>query len=338
VGASISRKWDGAPAFVFGAHPVTKKFFLGTKGVFSGKLAFNESDIPEITESPELREKLTHLFRALRPHVDANSKVFQGDLLWWPGMKELDFVKNVWYIQPNTLRYEIDGSGDLRELMQSKVGVAIHTQYTGGSIENLQAEILHESFNYTSEGLSIIYPGMHQINFPMPGPKTAMDIQNLRTQYSGYSSETLKELTSGRLHTLVKQFVNHAYRKQITIDGSNFTAYIFDEYDKEAKRLKTFKGMMRKKTDGIKLVASLSVVQLDEIFKGYKRIVLLKDRMIQFLNATYHQGVQVYLPDGTPCGPEGYVYQQDRDYFKMVIRSVFSRANMLNDAKRWVGK
>ena len=46
--SNLSVKWDGAPAIVFGTHPETGKFFVGTKSVFNKvkiKINYNNEDI-----------------------------------------------------------------------------------------------------------------------------------------------------------------------------------------------------------------------------------------------------------------------------------------------------
>ena len=44
---SMTTKWDGAPAIIAGKDPETKKFFVGTKGVFAKKpkINFTNKDI-----------------------------------------------------------------------------------------------------------------------------------------------------------------------------------------------------------------------------------------------------------------------------------------------------
>ena len=63
---SMTTKWDGAPAIVAGKDPETKKFFVGTKGVFAQKpkinftpkdIDVNHADVGD-KDGSGLREKL----------------------------------------------------------------------------------------------------------------------------------------------------------------------------------------------------------------------------------------------------------------------------------------
>lgn len=108
-----SLKIDGAPAIVWGSHPVTGKFFVGTKSVFNKKLIkinYTHDDIRNNHPQEQVQKVLIACLDNL-PHTEG---VYQGDFIGFGG--------NQLYT-PNTLTY------DFGRVIDANVIVAPHTQY-----------------------------------------------------------------------------------------------------------------------------------------------------------------------------------------------------------------
>ena len=108
---SVSTKWDGAPAIVFGHNE--GKWFVGTKSVFNKKkvkINYSPADIARNHNGP-VAQLLTACFYAL-PRVHG---IYQGDFIGFGGR---DIYK------ANTLQYKFPS------VVKEDVIVAPHTKYT----------------------------------------------------------------------------------------------------------------------------------------------------------------------------------------------------------------
>jgi len=108
---TLSVKWDGAPAIVFGM--TNGSFFVGTKSVFNKKR-------PKINRCPADIDKnhkgaVADILRLCYRHLPRVDGIYQAD---WIG------VGGGQIYQPNTIEYRFS------EPVYSKIIVAPHTQYT----------------------------------------------------------------------------------------------------------------------------------------------------------------------------------------------------------------
>ena len=108
----ISVKIDGSPAIVWGTHPVTHKFFVGTKSVFNKKLIkvnYTHKDIDNNHKG--LVAIILHACLSSLPKTEC---IYQGDFLGFGGDNTF---------QPNTVTYVFP------ENVQQTIIVAPHTVY-----------------------------------------------------------------------------------------------------------------------------------------------------------------------------------------------------------------
>ena len=90
----ISVKIDGSPAIVWGKHPVTHKFFVGTKSVFNKKLIKVNYTHRDIDKSHKgLVAIILHSCLSNLPKTEC---IYQGDFLGFGGDNTF---------QPNTVTY-----------------------------------------------------------------------------------------------------------------------------------------------------------------------------------------------------------------------------------------
>ena len=108
----ISVKIDGSPAIVWGTHPVTHKFFVGTKSVFNKKLIkvnYTHRDIDK-----NHKGLVAIILHSCLSNLPKTEYIYQGDFLGFGGDNTF---------QPNTVTYVFP------ENVQQTIIVAPHTQY-----------------------------------------------------------------------------------------------------------------------------------------------------------------------------------------------------------------
>ena len=108
----VSVKIDGAPAIVWGTHPVTHKFFVGTKSVFNKKLIkvnYTHKDIDKNHTG-----YVAIVLHACLSNLPKTINIYQGDFLGFGGDNTF---------QPNTVTYVFP------ENVQQTIIVAPHTVY-----------------------------------------------------------------------------------------------------------------------------------------------------------------------------------------------------------------
>ena len=113
--STLSVKWDGSPAVVWGTCPFTGRFFVGTKSVFNKKkikinyshydIEVNHGDVPKVAS-------ILHVCFDNLPRIKG---IIKGDFV---GMGGNDFY------QPNTIEYNFG------QLVRENMIIAAHTSYT----------------------------------------------------------------------------------------------------------------------------------------------------------------------------------------------------------------
>ena len=109
----VSVKIDGAPAVVWGTHPDTGRFFVGTKAVFNKKLIkinYTHADIDK-----NHKGYVAIVLHACLSNLSRTNRIYQGDFLGFGG----DSV-----FQPNTVTYVFP------ENVRQTIIVAPHTMYS----------------------------------------------------------------------------------------------------------------------------------------------------------------------------------------------------------------
>jgi hypothetical protein len=116
--STLSVKYDGAPAIVWGTCPFTGRFFVGTKSVFNKRkikinyshhdIEVNHGDVPKVAS-------ILHVCFDNLPRIKG---IVQGDFIGFGGN---DFYK------PNTIEYNFG------RLVKENVIIAAHTSYTSST-------------------------------------------------------------------------------------------------------------------------------------------------------------------------------------------------------------
>lgn len=136
--STVTAKWDGKPAVIFGRKPATGEFVLTDGSGFEAKgydgLATSPRMMADIQsrrsgDRTELIQLYATLFPVLEAALPANFRGYvKGDLLY---MDTPPAVAGNYVFRPNTIEYKIPVRSALgQRIGASKIGIAIHSMYS----------------------------------------------------------------------------------------------------------------------------------------------------------------------------------------------------------------
>ena len=357
-GSLMQTKWDGAPSVVCGKHPLTGRFFVGTKSVFNKtepKLCYFDENVDSYYSTiPDLRDKLKVALREFKK-LDING-VIQGDLLYTDDVVEEEINgQKLYTFKPNTITYAIPVDHPLGEQCRaSKIGVVFHTHYSGDDLESMQAQggVPDSMIGSTSDVLNIKNTTpMNQVNFSTAEftqfDRHVAEIERM----CGFSGDFLDELlglkgTKGdakwHIASYMKQFFNDQIKKAQTISNPDKTlADMINFYDGKvnAAASKLSPKTQVQKKNLIYASQNYAVENADK-FKGvlklYKELQALKTLVIGKLDDLETTIKTFVMTDKgyKITSHEGYVLHKDGDMIKFVNRIEFSYNNFTL-AKQW---
>jgi hypothetical protein len=134
---TITAKWDGKPAVIFGRKPTTGEFVLTDGSGFEAKgydgLATSPRMMADIQRTrsgdrTELINLYAQLFPVLEAALPANFRGYvKGDLLYMSTPPE---IAGNYVFRPNTVEYKIPAQSALgQRIGASTIGIAIHSMY-----------------------------------------------------------------------------------------------------------------------------------------------------------------------------------------------------------------
>jgi hypothetical protein len=180
---TVTVKWDGKPAIIFGRKP-TGEFVLTDKSGFTAKgydgLATSPEQIAQIMrqrggERGELIGIYSKLFPLLRAATPENFRGYiLGDLLYTETPPE---VSGAYVFQPNFVEYRIPAASRLgQRIGASEVGVAVHTRYAepGAPAEAIKSVRLEPV-----PGLLLVEPSVNDIKNIEPNAKLSKELAQL---------------------------------------------------------------------------------------------------------------------------------------------------------------
>ena len=354
----MQTKWDGAPSIVCGQHPLTGRFFVGTKSVFNKtepKLCYFDENIDTYYGNiPDLRDKMKVALSEFQK-LDIKG-VIQGDLLYTTDVKEEEVDgEKLYTFRPNTITYGIPVNHPLGEKCKSsKIGVVFHTHYTGDDLESMQAKggVPDNMISESSEVLNIKNTTpMTDVNFTTAEftefDRHVDEIERM-CRFSGAFLDELLGLkgTKGdakwHISSYMKQFFNDQIKKAQTISNPDKAlADMINFYDGKvnaaASKL-TAKTQVQKK-NLIYKSQNFAVDNADK-FKGvlklYKELQALKTLVIGKLD-DLEQTIKTFVMTDKGykiTAHEGYVLHKGGDMIKFVNRIEFSYNNFTL-AKQW---
>lgn len=337
---TVTTKYDGSPSIVFGHHPETGKFFVGTKSVFNKDPKINHT--PEDIENnhghaPGLVSKLKTALKHL-PKITPKGKIYQGDIMH-SGVKsktnpngDVESKEGKFHFKPNTITYSTKHDSDEgKKISSSKIGIVPHTEYKGSSLTNMKAH-----YNASVKDLKS-HPDVHVIN---PHNEFKKDVytkehqkkfeQHLHAATKAFNSAHKDFHKAIEPHTEhLKVYINKTVKDASTPTVGGYKAHLSDKFNKEASKLKTEKGKAGKITQ---LAKHHSHVDSNEehfksTFAMHHHLQQAKDVLVHAMSSNnkfeHHIG-------GLKTKPEGFVAVRNNRPTKLVDRKDFSRANFLS--------
>lgn len=361
----VSVKFDGAPSIIFGYDPSDNKFFCGTKGVFAKepKLIKTKSDLNTFGYSGELRKKLEISLEHLPKIV--KSGIYQGDMMFTSGDLKNETIEGESLITftPNTITYAVPSNSDLaKNIQRSKIGIVIHTTYTGGpDFENMTAQPGKVDISTFSKSKDVWFDDPYVKN--VSGQATMTPSESLEvSRYLSDAGKQFRNMTKKSVDDLllifdrlpssisgvkIQTYVNNLIRNNKMIkpgqgrkNAREYIDYIDEYFDtKVIPKLKSESGRQRKMQERDDLKSQIDMNTLSTIFEFmanvYEAMIILLNR----LNAGL-EGMQTFVHDGDGyrvTSGEGFVIsnQLTGNTFKLVDRMEFSRLNFLNSLAKF---
>lgn len=331
----VTTKYDGAPSFVAGHHPETGRFFVATKSAFNKnpKLNYSHHDIAKNHEQPGLREKLNAAFTHL-PKVLPKTGVFQGDIMYTK--KDLHHDDKAYHFKPNTVTYSANKDSDHgKAIGKSKLGVVMHTKYTGKTFADMQADfnLNHKVFKKHSD-VHVINPEMDVSKAHYPAEAQKSYLHHMKTAIQHFGAITGGgHAVFGEHHADIATHINDAVKKGHHPSYEDFMKHVHSNGLHKINELKTVAGRAKakEKHDGKMIVLKAHEHDLRNAFTAHHHMQAAKNILVNALSSHTDLGHSI---NGKASKPEGFVASHNGVATKLVDRADFSRANLLSK-KDW---
>ena len=352
----MQTKWDGAPSVVCGKHPITGRFFVGTKSVFNKepKLCHFDDDV-DVYYSGDLATKLKTALQYFKPL--GITGVIQGDLLFTEKDKKTVTVNNENLITftPNTITYGVPVNSDMgKKISTAKIGVVFHTHYNGDDLSSMTASAGAPTSEFSKTTDCVVIENDTPIaDVAVPTNTLQLFERNTNTiesmcKKSGKFLNTLVDNmgTSGdkkfHIASYLKQFFNNEIKEGRSISDSQKAIKSIAEFyrtkmNKEVEKMKSVQKQAERRKqmyDGIAYLED-NITEFDAMFTLYRKMQENKEIVIKALDNLETFRTFVQTDKGYKVtGPEGYVLHHDGDMIKLVNRIEFSYNNFTL-AKQW---
>ena len=325
----VTMKYDGSPSVIFGRNPDNGKFFVASKSAFNKNPKINYT--PEDIEAnhghapglvAKLKAALLHLPKVAPPHG-----VYQGDIMHTP--EDVHSDGNGVSFTPNTITYSApNGSPQAKKVRNSKIGVAVHTAYNGGSLAGMKAEYAPDLDHFNS------HPDVHMISTQHPlgkiqyTPKQQAEFKKHIDAASRTFATTPREAHDAVApHTMaVKTYINSTVRDGSKPSTQGLLAFMHAQKAKAIMSVKTPASQQKKADEHDANIAHVTANahHFDNILKIHHHLQKAKDALTNALSSQSEFGHTI---KGKPAKPEGFVVVRGNRPTKFVDRAEFSRAN-----------
>lgn len=320
---SVTIKWDGSPAIVFGRRTSDGMFTMNYKE-FIGQPGGQVTSAQELLDfymrngkNIEVGRKLASVFNAIGSICPPTFRGFvQGDLMWMePLTPQGD--KFVFKPNPHGVTYRIPTGSEIgKKINGRQVGVAVHT--IGSDIENNKETPLvgRRSMNGL-EGLAnssqwcTVFTGNMGTSFKLKRPARAESLAKAAVKkFQSLGGDTFLGSITGASKATLQTYYNR-----------KVTGQAVDQNWLESKLSKPQYAIIASEENKPIIAA------LDEV---YRDIAALKLAVLTQLEPQV-QGVEQFVGD-TPKG-EGFNIDSPSGFIKLVNRGVFSAANFAGRAQ-----
>lgn len=203
VPSHLSVKIDGAPAIVWGKHPQTNRFFVGTKSVFNKKLVKVNYNHDEIETNHGTGDVATILHKCLC-YLPFTDNIYQGDFIGFGGNSEYT---------PNTITYTFDDE------IEEQIIIAPHTRYVLDCEYNGDENVLREC---------VSIPLLHELSdseeckFVQPNATYDLEDSLVNRIKFAKSMAQLVTFVDDKESKRLKKVLNECIKQEIEIDSYDF--------------------------------------------------------------------------------------------------------------------
>lgn len=329
----VTMKYDGSPSVVFGRHPQTGRFFVGSKSTFNKnpKINYTPEDIEKNHgHAPGLVAKLKAALAHL-PKVTPKKGVFQGDIMHTA--EDVHETDGKVHFTPNTITYSAPkGSAHGRAALNSKIGIAVHTKYNGKNLEDMKAEYapdLNEFGLHKDVHLISTEHDLGQIKYtPQQKEKFAKAMAAAASANKKSKPETYEAIKGHEIP--LKTYINHTVRTGTKPSVEGFMSHYMKSHQKKIEGVKT---AASKATKTSAMESDIAHVQrnrahFQNVLNQHKALQKAKDVLANTLssNAEFNHTI-----NGKKSKPEGFVVVRHNRPTKIVDRAEFSAANFNRD-------
>ncbi len=321
---SLTIKWDGSPAVVFGRNPNGEFIFTDKSGFvakgYDGR-ATNPADLKSAIagrgKDPAKRKaqaqyasKMASVFDTLQQAVPENFQgYFVGDMLYFQTPKKLG---DKFMFKPNVVEYAVNVNSDIgQQIANSKVGVVIHhTMTEDGKIlpikdlDMVQGSVLAIPPTTLNKKDPIQVKGLDQLKSLVNN--SGAEIDKL------LNKNKIAEMKLTDLPNILYTYTNSKVDTGLNKLGEDFLRWLAASAVSQPKRIK------------IKEYVTANMKAFSKLWILVGGIMKVKDSIINQLDQA--QGDITATINGKPGG-EGYVLGSPEGNIKLVKRSGFTKAN-----------
>jgi len=323
---TITIKWDGYPALIFGRGP-NGKFSIMDKHMFNkkdgtGRAIYSPKDFAQYdqargVERGELNSLIANIWPDLEKETSGSSGYYWGDLLFSQPLQD-NKGEYIFKANPNGITYKVKTNSDLGKLLANrKAGIAVHQYLDPDSLTTDQAVSLNGSIGNLKNNAGVaIIPSSMPITPSIKIDKNLVSKASESIKKYGQSVNQLMNTAPqarASFNTLFTTYINNK------IVSGNLSNLVQDFYKYFENRPMTA-SMKKKLTDHINANKDGVV----GAFTIWMNLYNLKMHVVKQLNAAAKDSpVQGYLSSGKPS-QEGFV----SNGLKYVDRLGFSRQNL----------
>lgn len=331
--ARIMTKFDGSPSIVFGTHPETGQFFVSSKSAFNKepKINYTLEDIQRNHgHAPGLVSKLSAALQHL-PKVTPPGRIYQADIMHTSEDVKDDGQSTSF--RPNTISYSTPSSSDLSsKIKKSRIGVAVHTGYSGKDFGSLKAEYGADTSKFKA------HPDVHVISTqykPEHAKYSSEDhnefnkhIQNATVLSKQIKPEHYGSLDDHSHRDTIKTYINQTVRNNTKPDVEGYKGYIRERASVAASKVKTDAAKKSKLDAGNAAVTHVTANQnhFSNILNLHHHLQQAKNVLVNAMSRT--SDFQHHIA-GQQTKPEGFVSVINNRPTKLTDRYEFNRMNFL---------
>ena len=321
---SLTIKWDGSPAVVFGRNP-NGEFIFTDKSGFVAKGYDGRATNPEDLKSAimgrgkdpskkksqsQYASKMASVFNTMAEAVPENFQgYFVGDMLYFNTPKK---TGNSLVFKPNVVQYNVDVNSEIgQKIANSKVGVVVHHTLTEDGkilpikdLDMIQGSVLAIPPTTINKKDPIQVKGLDQLKSLVNN--SGADIDKL------LNKNKIAQMKLTDLPNILYTYTNSKVDTGLKRLGDDFLRWLAASAVSQPKRIK------------IKEYVTANMNAFSKLWNLVGGIMTVKDSIINQLDSA--QGDITATINGKPGG-EGYVLGSPEGNMKLVKRSGFTRAN-----------